>query len=77
MGRRVPSTRLRYGLDWNSFKNCTGTGFTKGVENYIDLRLVWEVGYVGVQLFIGCARSRMAKKSIILLKERYLCLILP
>jgi len=25
----------------------------------------WEVGYVGgVQLFIGCARSRMGKKSL-------------
>jgi hypothetical protein len=33
----------------------------------MDLRpssLVWKIGYVGVQLFLGCIRSRMAKESL-------------
>lgn len=56
MGKRAPSTRHR--MKWIL---RTGTG-----DNYIDLRLfpLRGISYVGVQLFIGCARSRMAKKSI-------------
>lgn len=30
----------------------------------IPSSLVWKVGNVGVQLFLGCIRSQMAKESI-------------
>ena len=59
-GGPIPQTTLQNGM--NSTYFFLGTGFTKGVENYIDLipsslRLGEGVGYVGVQLFLGCIRS--------------------